>query len=51
MHAAIACYFIKKPYTLPIEFKECSGSLFMRENLVSWKVELKPSVYDYTYYR
>ncbi len=50
-HRYTGIYYIKKQNTVPVEFKECSGSLFMRENLVSWKVELEPGVYDYQYYR
>lgn len=44
-------YFLKKPYTMPPEFIEGSGSLYMRENLVSWQIEKEPGVCDYPYYR
>ncbi len=50
-HRYTGTYYIKKPYTIPVEFIKCSGSLFMRENLVSWQVEKEPGVYDYQYYR
>jgi hypothetical protein len=44
-------YYLKKPYTQPAEFEEGSGSLYMKENLVSWQIETEPGVYDYAYYR
>ena len=44
-------YYLKKPYALPVEFEKCSGTLFMREDLVSWQIEKGPGSYDYTYYR
>lgn len=44
-------YYIKKPYTIPAEFEEGHGSLFMRENLVSWQIEKEPGVLEYPYYR
>ena len=44
-------YYLKKPYTMPPEFEEHIGSLFMRENLVSWQVEKEPGKYEYSYYR
>lgn len=44
-------YYLKKPYTMPPEFEENIGSLFMRENLVSWQVEKEPGKYEYSYYR
>ncbi len=50
-HRYTGTYYIKKPYTIPVEFVACSGSLFMRENLVSWQVEKEQGVYDYPYYR
>ncbi len=44
-------YYLKKPYTMPPEFEEGSGSLYMKENLVSWQTETGPGVYDSPYYR
>ena len=44
-------YFLKKPYTMPPEFEERSGSLYMRENLVSWQIETEPGRCEYAYYR
>jgi len=41
-------YYLKKPYTVPFEFEKCSGTLFMQEHLVSWKIEKEPGIYDYT---
>ncbi|MBP9726702.1 MAG: hypothetical protein KBD83_04480 [Gammaproteobacteria bacterium] len=44
-------YYLKKPYTQPAEFEEGSGSLYMKENLVSWQTETGSGVYDSPYYR
>jgi hypothetical protein len=44
-------YYLKKPYTIPAEFEKCKGSLYMRENLVSWQIEKEDGKLDYTYYR
>ena len=44
-------YFLKKPYTIPPEFEEHSGSLYMRENLVSWQIEKEPGQCENPYYR
>jgi len=44
-------YYLKKPYTLPVEFEEGSGSLYMKENLVSWQIEKEPGKCEYAYYR
>ena len=44
-------YYLKKPYTMPPEFIEGSGSLYMRENLVSWQIEKELGVCEYPYYR
>ena len=43
--------YLKKPYTIPAEFEKCKGSLYMRENLVSWQIEKEDGKLDYTYYR
>jgi len=44
-------YYIKKPYIQPAEFEEGSGSLYMKENLVSWQIETERGVHDSRYYR
>lgn len=44
-------YFLKKSYTMPPEFEEHSGSLYMRENLVSWQIEAEPGRCENSYYR
>lgn len=44
-------YYIKKPYIIPAEFEEHKGSIFMKENLVSWQIEKEPGVLEYPYYR
>ncbi len=44
-------YYLKKPYSMPAEFEEGSGSLYMKENLVSWQIEKEPGICDYAYYR
>ena len=32
-------FYIKKPYSTEIEFEKYEGTLYMREDLVSWKIE------------
>lgn len=32
-------FYIKIPYTVETKFNKYDGSLFMREDLVSWKIE------------
>lgn len=44
-------FYLRKPYTLPVEFEEITGSVFMREDLVSWQLEKEDGRLDYTYYR
>jgi hypothetical protein len=34
-------FYIRKPYTVPIQFEKIEGSAFIREDLVSWKIEPK----------
>ena len=50
-HRYTGTYFIKKPYLIPAEFEEHFGSIFMKENLVSWQIEKDPGILDYGYYR
>ena len=35
----IGTFYLKKPYSVPIEFIKMEGSIFMREDLVSWQIE------------
>lgn len=44
-------FYLKKPYTMPPEFEEHSGALYMRENLVSWQIEKEPGLCENSYYR
>ena len=46
-------YYLKKPYSyaMPAEFEKFEGSIFMREDLVSWQREKDDGSLDYTYYR
>lgn len=44
-------YYLKKSYPQPVEFIKNSGSLYMRENLVSWQVEKEPGVCEFPLYR
>ncbi|MDA0912096.1 MAG: hypothetical protein O2809_11185, partial [Proteobacteria bacterium] len=32
-------FYLKKPYTIPSEAVKLKGSIYMREDLVSWVVE------------
>ena len=32
-------FYVKVPYSMPIEYEKINGTLFMREDLVSWRVE------------
>lgn len=34
-------FYIRKPYSIPVEFEKIIGSAFIREDLVSWKIEPK----------
>lgn len=43
-------FYIKKPYTMPIQYEKINGSAFMREDLVSWCIE-EESRYKYSYFR
>jgi hypothetical protein len=42
-------FYLKKPYTVPIEFEKIEGSIFMREDLVSWQIESNGSNQNQTY--
>ena len=35
----VGIFYIKKSYTLELEFVKYEGSLYMREDLVSWEIE------------
>jgi hypothetical protein len=39
-------FYLKKPYVIPTEFEKFDGALFMRADLVSWKIETKANVYN-----
>jgi len=43
-------YYIKEPYTIPPEYTKHEGSIFMREDLVSWQKE-DEGYPDGAYYR
>ena len=32
-------FYLKRPYTNPVEFEEVEGSAYQREDLVSWTIE------------
>ena len=38
-HRYTGKYFVKKPYTSPAEYECVEGSLFMREDLITWQRE------------
>lgn len=38
-HRYSGTYYVRKPYTMPIEVEKIDGSAFMREDLVTWKQE------------
>ena len=40
-HRYTGKYFVKKPYTSPAEYECIEGSLFMREDLITWQRESK----------
>lgn len=44
-------FYIKKPYVLPVAFAEHYGTIFMREDLVSWLIESGVEPNDYSYHR
>ena len=44
-------YFLKVAYVMPPQFEEGNGSLFMREDLVSWQVEKEDGQCEYSYHR
>ena len=49
-HRYTGTFYIRKPYSSPVEFNKVKGSLFMREDLSSWKVENNEE-YRWSYYR
>ena len=38
-HRYSGTFYVRKPYTIPIESEKIEGSAFMREDLVTWKPE------------
>jgi len=49
-HRYTGTFYVKKPYTMPTAYDEITGSVFMREDLVSWKVE-DVEKYNFSYFR
>lgn len=49
-HRYTGTFYVRKPCTSPIEFNKIQGSLFMREDLSSWKIENNED-YRWSYYR
>ncbi len=43
-------FYVKKPYAQPIQYERMNGSAFMREDLVSWRIETDAQYKDY-YFR
>lgn len=43
-------FYIKVPYTLPVQYEKINGSAFMREDLVSWRIEADER-YKHSYFR
>ncbi len=43
-------FYIRKPYSMPVEFMKVEGAIFMREDLVKWKVENDDENFAYSYY-
>lgn len=44
-------FYFKKPYTIPVVFQECDGSVYLREDLISWQIESGVEPKDYSYHR
>ena len=45
-HRYTGKFFVKKPYTIPAEYECHEGSLFMREDLVTWQREIEGEQYQ-----
>ena len=43
-------FYVRNPYSVPIEYDKIDGTAFMPENLVSWKIE-NIEKYKYSYAR
>ncbi len=43
-------FYIRKPYSIPIEFIRIEGAVFLREDLVKWTIENSGEEYDYSYF-
>lgn len=50
-HRYIGTFYLKKQYTTPVEAVKVSGSIFMREDLVSWYIEDDRSSYYRAIYK
>lgn len=44
-------FYIKKPYSIPIVFEEHYGTVYLREDLVSWQIDSGVEPKDYYYHR
>jgi len=44
-------FYLKKPYVLPVVFTEHYGTVYRREDLVSWQIESGVETKDYSYHR
>lgn len=44
-------FYLKKPYTLPTVFEEYDGSVYLREDLISWQIDSGLDYKDYSYHR
>ena len=38
-HRYKGTFYVRKPYSVPVEFEKIDGAAFMREDLISWKIE------------
>ena len=39
-------FYVKKPYSTPILYEKVNGSAFMREDLISWRIESEDQYKD-----
>ena len=44
-------FYIKKAYIYPVEFEKITGTIFMREDLVSWRLEDGGTIHSQVYFR
>ena len=43
-------FYIKKPYSIPVQYEMIDGAAFMREDLISWRIEAE-HFYKDSYFR